>query len=364
MNAEKHSALKILIAAGGTGGHIIPALAISEEFRKKGAKILWVGNRNGMEEKLAAENGFEFAAINVQKLYRKFTFAHIFFPFKLLKSILDSLKIIKKFQADIFIGCGGFVSGPVGFAAFLRKIPIFLQEQNSYPGLTTRILSRFAKKIFLGNRGAEKFLPNGKTIFSGNPINPNVVSETATPDLQIFGLKADSVKLLILGGSQGSAIINRNFFPILDEILKTGIEVIWQIGKFSYKKYAEKIEGKSGVYGFAFSSEMGKIYNAVDFAISRAGAISLAEMETKKIPAILIPLPSAAGNHQYFNALELVNKNVAILLEQKNLSPETLKNKILIMKGKYSEMRNNFGETKHRKSAETIAEEIEKIWRQ
>jgi len=136
------------------------------------------------------------------------------------------------------------------------------------------------------------------------------------------------------------------------------MEVLWQIGKFSFKTFSEKIKNKTGVYGFSFSSEMNQIYNSADFAVSRAGAITLAELETKKIPAILIPLPSAAENHQYFNALELVNKNVAVLLEQKNLSPEILKNRILEMKKKYVEMKKNFGNTKHEFAAKNIVKTI------
>ena len=357
MKNEKN--LKILVAAGGTGGHIIPALAIAAEFKKNyDAEILFVGNRNSLEEKLATQAGLNFAGINVQKLYRKFTLAHLFFPFKLGKSIYDSFRIIKKFKPNFFVGTGGFVSGPVGFAAHLKKIPVFLQEQNGFPGLTTRILSKYAKKIFLGNRQAEKFFPKNKTFFSGNPINPNFTEKTEKLDFEKIGLKKNSLKLLILGGSQGSVIINQNFYAVLDEILKSGIEIIWQIGKFSYEKYAEKIKNKSGVFGFSFSSEMSKIYNSVDFAVSRAGAITLAELETKKIPAILIPLPSAAGNHQFYNALEPVNKKVAILLEQKNLTPEILKNKILEMKNSFEKMKNNFTETKHEFAAEIIAKEI------
>jgi len=352
---------RILIAAGGTGGHIIPALSIADELQKKNAKILFVGNRNSLEEELVQKSGIPFKSINVQKFYRKFTLEHLKFPFKLLNSIFASKKIIREFQPDAFLGTGGFVSGPVGYAAHLKKIPIFLQEQNSFPGATTRILSKYAEKIFLGNEGAKKYFPSGKVIISGNPINTNVINEKEKIDFKKYGLKKDSLKLFLFGGSQGSLILNNNLLPIVDDILNKGIEIIWQTGKYSFEKIKEKVKKKTGIYIFDFSNEMGKIYNSVDFAIARAGALSLAELETKRIPSILIPLPSAAGNHQHFNAQELVEKDIAFLLEQKNLNHKILKDQILEMKEKYMEMKKNFGESKHLNSSKIIAKEILKL---
>jgi len=350
--------IRILIAAGGTGGHIIPALAIASELKKKGCEILFVGNKNSLEEELVKKSGIPFKSINVQKFYRKITFEHLKFPFKLMNSIFASKKIIREFQPDAFLGTGGFVSGPVGYAAHLKKIPIFLQEQNSFPGATTRILSKYAKKIFLGNEGAKKYFPSEKIIISGNPINTNVISEKEKIDFEKYGLKINSLKLFLFGGSQGSLILNNNLLKIVDDLLDNGIEIIWQAGKYSFDKIIEKVKNKTGIYIFDFSNKMGKIYNSVDFAIARAGALSLAELETKRIPSILIPLPSAAGNHQYFNALELEKKNVALILEQKCLNPAILKEKILEMKEKYLKIKKNYGESKHLDSAKIITEEI------
>ncbi len=349
---------KIIIAAGGTGGHIIPAISIAKELMKEGVQILFVGNRNSMEQKLAMENNIDFAEINVQKFYRKLTFAHFKFPFKLIKSILDSKKIIRNFKPDAFLGTGGFVSGPVGYAAHLQKIPIFLQEQNSYPGATTKILSKYAVKIFLGNFKAKKYLPSNKLVFSGNPINQTVISETTEIDYAKYGLKKDVTKIFLTGGSQGSVVLNKAFLPIIDDILKKDFEIIWQIGKHSFDEFYPKVKDIKGVYAFDFTNEMGKIYNSVDIAIARAGALSLAEMETKKIPVILIPLPSAAENHQYFNALELKEKNVAEIIEQKDLDSEILKNTLFKMLDKINEIKDNFTSTVHTNAAENIAEHL------
>ncbi len=358
---KPHPATRILIAAGGTGGHIIPALSIARELQKKNCSILFVGNKNSLEEELVQRSGFPFRSINVQKFYRKFTFKHLKFPFKLVRSIFESKKIMREFQPAAFLGTGGFVSGPVGYAAHQKRIPIFLQEQNSYPGATTRILVKYATKIFLGNEGAKKYFPAEKVVISGNPINTNVIDEKEKIDFEKYGLKKDSVKLFLFGGSQGSSLLNNNFLQIVDDLLDNGIEIIWQAGKYSYKKFRKEVKNKSGIYIFDFSNKIGKIYNSVDFAIARAGALSLAELETKKISSILIPLPSAAGNHQYYNALELVEKKVAILLEQKKLSPEILKEKVFAMKEKYLEMKKNFGESRHTDSARIIAENILEI---
>ncbi|MDO9578862.1 MAG: undecaprenyldiphospho-muramoylpentapeptide beta-N-acetylglucosaminyltransferase [Candidatus Cloacimonadales bacterium] len=349
---------KVIIAAGGTGGHIIPAISIAKALERNGVEILYVGNRDSMEEKLATNAGFNFAGIDVQKFHRNFTWEHVKFPIKLLKSISDSKKIIRLFQPDAFIGTGGFVSGPVGYAAHKLKIPIFLQEQNSFPGATTRILSKSARKIFLGNQGAAKFLPKEKLIFSGNPINISVMEAKGKLDFEKLGLKENSIKVFLFGGSQGSLILNKNFLPIIDEILANDIEIIWQIGNFSYAEFYPKVKDKKGVFAFEYTSEMGKVLNSVDFVIARGGALSLAEIETKKLPSILIPLPSAAGNHQFFNAEELVEKNVAILLEQKYLTSASLLDNILLMKDKYKIMKKNFGDSHHLQAVQTIVNAV------
>ena len=346
---------KIIIAAGGTGGHIIPAISIAKELMKEGVQILFVGNGNSMEQKLAEKYKIDFAEISVQKFYRKITFAHFKFPFKLIKSIIDSKKIIRNFKPDAFLGTGGFVSGPVGYAAHLLKVPVFLQEQNSYPGATTKILSKYAVKIFLGNHDAEKHLPKKIAVYSGNPINQNAVIEMDTIDFKKLGLKADTKKIFLFGGSQGSVVLNKAFFPIIDDILRKGFEIIWQIGKFSFNEFYPKVKNIKGIYAFDFTNEIGKIYNSVDLAIARAGALSLAELETKKIPAILIPLPSAAENHQYFNALELKEKNVAEIIEQKYLNSEILKDIIFKMLDNIDEIKSNFTSTVHANAAKNIA---------
>jgi UDP-N-acetylglucosamine--N-acetylmuramyl-(pentapeptide) pyrophosphoryl-undecaprenol N-acetylglucosamine transferase len=349
---------KFIVAAGGSGGHIIPALSICRELAKKGVELLFVGNRNSMEEKLVKEAGIKFRSINSQKFYRSFTFKHLLFPYRLLKSISDSKKIISDFKPDAFIGTGGFVSGPVGYAAHLKKLPIFLQEQNSFPGVTTKILSKFASMIFLGNAGAAKHLRTNNIFVSGNPINTFVAEESDALDYAKYGLKSDSKKIFLFGGSQGSVILNNSFFPIIDNLLESGFEIIWQIGKYSYEKFYPKVKDKKGVYAFDFTNEMGKILNSVSLVIARAGALSLAEIETKKVPSILVPLPTAAENHQYYNALELAEKEVALILEQRYLSSTSLLAAIEQTKNNLDSMNENFSDSIHKIATVEIANQI------
>jgi len=350
--------MKAIVAAGGSGGHIMPALAICRELRKRNVSILYVGNKKSMEETLAQQNNYDFSAIDVQKLYRNFTWKHILFPFKLWKSIQKSKQIIRNYKPDFFLGTGGFVSGPVGYAAKKLNIPIFLQEQNSYPGLTTKLLSKYAYVIFLGYYGAKAFLKKGKYLVTGNPINENIISEKSKIPFEKFGLQETSFKILLLGGSQGSYALNNAFVPIAEEFLDKGIEIIWQAGKKHVDTIQARFKHKKGIYIFDFTTEMGKIYNSADMVISRAGAITLAEIERKKIPAILVPLPSAAENHQYHNAMELQQKNIGIVVTQNLLSPEYFRSCIVSMIENYEQFKANFIENGNVNSAEVIAELI------
>jgi UDP-N-acetylglucosamine--N-acetylmuramyl-(pentapeptide) pyrophosphoryl-undecaprenol N-acetylglucosamine transferase len=350
--------IKAVIAAGGTGGHIIPALAIADELRKRYVTILYVGNSNSMEEKLVQKTGIDFATIDVQKLYRNFTWKHCLFPYKLIVSVLSSLRIMNKFKPDVFIGVGGFVSGPVGFAAKLAHIPIFLQEQNSYPGITTKALAKYATAVFLGYAGAEKYFKKTKTLVSGNPVNSNVLYEKDKILFDSYGLSEKSKKIFLLGGSQGSVALNEAFRPIVQRLLDSGFEIIWQTGVKQYSEIQNQFSEKKGLYIFGFTTEMGKLYNSIDLIISRAGAITLAEIERKKVPSLLIPLPNAAENHQYFNALELEKKGIARILMQSKLTSEILLETILNMLADNSSYKANFKKHYADNPAKYIAEYI------
>ena len=352
---------KILIAAGGTGGHIIPALSIARELSRSGNQLLFIGNRNSIEEKLITGSGYDFHGINIQKLYRKLTFLHLKFPFKLIKSILDSSAVIRSYQPDMFLGTGGFVSGPVGYAAKLMKIPIFLQEQNSFPGKTTRLLAASARKIFLGTAAAQNYFSPEKVLLTGNPINPSLYESSSEIDPASLGLKKDSFKLFVIGGSQGSYFLNKSLMKIIDELLDSGIEIIWQTGSYSFDEIKQAVGSRKGIYCFDFDPDPGKYYRSADIALARCGALTLAELETCKLPALLVPLPSAAGNHQYYNGMEQVEKGIAVMLEQKDISPDRLRSDIIKLRSEAKNMVEKFGESIHTNAASTIAAYLEQL---
>ncbi|HPT72708.1 MAG TPA: undecaprenyldiphospho-muramoylpentapeptide beta-N-acetylglucosaminyltransferase [Candidatus Cloacimonadota bacterium] len=350
--------MKVVIAAGGTGGHIIPALSITEALRKLGVEVLYIGNKNSMEQNLTSAKGIPFSPIDVQKLYRKLTLMHIKFPFKLAKSVFMSVRIMKEFKPDAFIGAGGFVSGPVGLAALLTGIPIYWQEQNSYPGITTRFIAKYAKRVFIAYRGALKYLPEKRCLMTGNPINSTITTMQNKLDYAQLGLNESNKSILILGGSQGSIALNQAILSIVDKLLENHLNILWQTGKRDFDSINRKLQDKKGIYTFAFSQEMGKIYNSADISIARAGALTLAELESKKVPMILIPLPTAAGNHQYFNAMEEEEKKVAKVIEQKNLNHDILLASIMEMLVNLEQYKQNFGESEGIKAADTIAQQI------
>lgn len=352
--------MKFIISAGGTGGHIMPAISIAEELRSRGHEVLYIGNKNSMEENIVAKREFPFEAINVQKLYRNFTFKHILFPFKLFASITKVKRIFKKYKPDVYIGCGGFVSGPSGFVARGYKIPYFLQEQNSYPGLTTRALELNAQAIFTGQENAKDYLKNNKVIYSGNPLNKNIIESVRSADLSGCSFDANKKTLFLIGGSQGSLFLNNLLNQAIDSLLLK-YNIIWQLGRGNSAKFEPANKGKPGLFMFEFSYEIDALYNVTDIAICRAGAITIAELEAKKIPAILIPLPTSAENHQYKNAFEQSSKDIAITLEQINLDFKALIQEIDRISEQLEYYKSNFTECVHLKAVNTIVDSVLEI---
>lgn len=354
MSSNKH----IVVSAGGTGGHIVPALAIAEEFIKQGYKVSYIGNKNSMEERLAKEKNLDFYPIDVQKLYRSFTFQHIKFPYKLIKSIIRSCIILNTIKPALFLGAGGFVCGPVGLAAIITKTPLFLQEQNSFPGITTRFLSLFSKKVYLGNAKAKDFFKKDNTFHSGNPIFSEKLKSLEKIDYNAYNLSENTMKLFIIGGSQGSLFINNLILKNLDYILSLDIEIIWQTGKNNLNELSRKLSNRKGIHLLGFTNEMHKIYNSVDLAISRSGALTLAELEVKKIPSLLIPLPSSAGNHQLQNAKDFQKKGFGLVLEQKDVND--FQRTFRYCLENFSKNKEQFQSSLHLDAANTIVNDIKK----
>ena len=312
--------MRFAFGAGGTGGHIIPALALAEELKKLGHSCFFIGNKGSMEERLASVHGYSFYTIQVQKLYRKFTLQNLLFPFYLFKSFLQSCRLIK--DADAVISTGGFVAGPVALAALARKVPAFLHESNSYPGLTTRALARWQSRLYISFDDTLKHLKGVKAVNLGIPILRRELSESF--NLAKLGLHPQKPSILISGGSQGSVAINEIIAKSVPAFRDMGFQLIWQTGANSYDQYQREFGDKEGLYLFDFSPHLAEMMYHADLAITRAGALTIAELMAAKLPAILIPLPTSAENHQYYNALAQKNRGLATLIQQKQLSTESL----------------------------------------
>jgi UDP-N-acetylglucosamine--N-acetylmuramyl-(pentapeptide) pyrophosphoryl-undecaprenol N-acetylglucosamine transferase len=327
-HATLHCDMKLVFGAGGTGGHIIPAIALALEMRQRGHEVCFIGNRDGMESRLVTQQGFIFHPIQVQKIYRQLTMAHLKFPYLFIRSLFACLKYLRQEQPAAVLCTGGFVSGPVALAARILHIALYFQDGNSYPGLTTRLMAKHTRHIFIASESATKYLPAADCLMTGNPILAYDPIDRATVDWQAMNLSPDKLHLFVIGGSQGSAIINHNLQAIVSRLLAEGVQIIWQTGKQHKPTLEKQFRDTTGVHIFDFTDKMSFYYQIADLAISRAGALSIAELQEHRIPAIYVPLPTAAENHQYINALACTQKGASLLLEQKKLSPESLLNAV------------------------------------
>lgn len=352
---------KVIVSAGGSGGHIIPALSVCKTLISKNVEVYYIGNENSMEYDIISRNHIPFYSINVQKLYREFTIKHLLFPFKLISSILKCIKHIQQIKPDAFIGFGGFVSGPAAFTAWLMKYPVFLQEQNCKPGITNQLTGKFAKKVFLAYDDSRKYFNEDKTFVTGNPVILSV-NKNMSSNLKAFSFRANSKKLLILGGSQGSQFVNNLIFENLDWFFENKIDLIWQTGKNHLKCFKEKVKGREGVFVFDFTDEINNYYQMADFVLSRGGALSLSEIEIYKKPVFIIPLASAAVNEQLYNARFMEKRNMGVVFEQseKNIFVEKFISFMEKADSMYLESKESIHLTAAEKIAELIIKNIEK----
>lgn len=311
---------RFLIAGGGTGGHIFPAIAVAENIRLllPGADILFIGTKHKIEAEAVPKAGFRFRSIWIKGFARNFSPENLLFPLKLIVSAIQSLLINMKFKPKVVIGSGGYVSGPAIWAASVMGAKVMLLEQNSYPGITTRLLEKKAEEIHTCFEDTKKYLrEKEKIIVSGNPVRVNLNLIDKEEALKSFGLNKKYRVLLILGGSLGAASINKAIVNCLDRIKLENIQMIWQTGKLYYDQYRDL--KNEMIWIGPFIDNMSAAFSACDLCISRAGATTLAEITNLGIPAIFIPSPNVAANHQYFNANSLATERAAILLEDKEI---------------------------------------------
>ena len=315
---------KFILSGGGTGGHIYPAIAIANELKKRfpEAKFLFVGAQDKMEMQKVPQAGYAIKGLWIAGIQRRLTFDNLLFPLKLVLSLLKSKAIIKAFKPDVVIGTGGFASGPLLQMANLAGIPTVIQEQNSFPGITNKLLSKKANVICVAYENLERFFPKEKMILTGNPVRQDLidVANKRSEAISYFNLDSNKKTLLILGGSLGSRRINQLIAKELENIKAQNVQVIWQCGKFyfdEYKKYQA-----TNVQVVAFIEKMDLVYAAADVVISRAGASSVSELCIVGKPVIFIPSPNVAEDHQTKNACAIVDKKGAIMLKESELESQ------------------------------------------
>lgn len=326
----------LIISGGGTGGHIYPAISIADRLTKKinNCNILFVGAKNKMEMKKVPENGYKIIGLYISGLQRNFNLhLNILLPFKIVFSLLHSLIILVRNKPKIVIGTGGYASGPIMYVASLLGIPVFIQEQNSYPGLTNRILSKYAKKIFVAYDGMDKYFDNSKIVVSGNPIRKsikNISLKNKSDYLKSLNFKKDLQTILFLGGSLGADRLNRFVKDNVDFFKKNDLQVILQCGSRYFDTY--KFLNNSHIKILPFIKEMDKVFSSADIIISRSGASIISELCFVGKPVIFIPSPNVADNHQSKNAKKLYELGAAEYVEEDEVDYKltSIINKILV----------------------------------
>ena len=313
--------LKIIISGGGTGGHIFPALAIAKAIEKRVSDVefLFVGAKDRMEMEKVPNEGYKIVGLWISGLQRGLDKRNLLLPFKILHSICKAKKIIKDFKADLAIGTGGYASAPLLYLAAKRGIPSLIQEQNSYPGITNKLLAEYVHKICVAYDKMERFFPSEKMMITGNPIREDILGfENKRGEGQkLFEIDESKPTVLVVGGSLGALTINDSIAENIQKLKDVGVNLIWQTG-ISYQHKAQEFitdVNVKGINAFTFIKEMDLAYAAADIIISRAGAIAISELCCVGKPIILVPSPNVAENHQYKNAQSLVNKNAALLVE-------------------------------------------------
>ncbi len=324
---------KILIAAGGTGGHVYPAIAIADALKTENssAEILFVGTRDHMEWKAVPKAGYEIVHVWIDGFHRRLTLKNLVFPFKLLTALVQSVNILSKFKPQVVVSCGGYVAGPVGWIAGKKGIPVVIQEQNSFPGVTNRLLGKFARKIFTAFKEADQYLPADKTMITGNPTRGTLTKVEKETGLRSFGFDSAKPVLLIMGGSGGARSINEAIQENLDHLHnKAGLQIIWQCGSRYYEDLKTSVneEEYKNLRLTAFIDSMPEAYAAADLIISRSGASSCSEFMITGKPSVLIPSPNVAGDHQTMNAMAMADAGASELLldkDAKSALPELVK---------------------------------------
>ena len=360
---------RIIISGGGTGGHIFPAISIANTLRKRfpDVEILFVGAEDRMEMEKVPAAGYKIVGLPVSGFDR----AHLFNNIKVLNRLRKSLgmakKTIRDFRPDIAVGVGGYASGPTLWMAASQGIPTLIQEQNSYAGVTNKLLAKKASKICVAYDGMEKFFPADKIVITGNPVRQDLEEATDKKEeaLAFFGLSPEKKTILVVGGSLGARTINRSIQGDLDKLFASDVQVIWQTGRYYYSEATKHLKAYRGmpIWCSDFITRMDYAYSAADLIISRAGASSISELCLLKKPVILVPSPNVAEDHQTKNALALANKDAAIMVADKDAEQQLVTRALEVIHDdeQLALLSRNIKQLAQHQSAERIVDEIVKI---
>ena len=355
---------RIIIAGGGTGGHIFPAIAIANALKKidTGIEILFVGAKGKMEMEKVPQAGYNIRGIDIAGFSRSSLIKNISLPFKLVKSFLQVRTIVKNFRPDAIIGVGGYSSFPVLRLGQAKGIPTFIHESNSFAGKSNILLGKKATKIFVATDGMEKFFSGEKILITGNPVRSTISQSlvTRSEGIKFFGLDENKKTVFAVGGSLGAKSINEAISKHLDDLLDAGLQLIWQTGKPYAEQATETVKGKSFVSASEFITQMDCAYAAADIVVSRSGAMAIAELCVVKKPVLFVPYPYAAEDHQTVNAQTLVSKNAALMVRDSEALDKIVPAIIELARdnNRQDELKKNIGMLAITDADKRIAEEV------
>lgn len=360
---------RAIISGGGTGGHIFPAVAIANEIKRRNpeADILFVGASDRMEMEKVPQAGYEIIGLWIAGLQRKLTVDNLLFPVKLVHSLWKAKSIVKKFKPEVVVGVGGYASGPTLYAGQSLGVPTLVQEQNSYAGITNKLLAKKVKKVCVAYDNMEQYFPKETIVLTGNPVRKDISDSTCSKSdgLAHFGLSEGKKTLLVVGGSLGARSVNRAIKASLDNLMEEGFQMIWQTGKLFEEESKSidqsKYEGRLKMQ--VFIKDMAKAYAAADVVVSRAGALSISELSIVGKPVIFVPYPYAAEDHQTSNAKSLVDKDAALMVADNKVADE-LEGMLLELKkdeGKQEQLSKNLKSLGIADASVRIVDELEKL---
>ncbi|HEX4887098.1 MAG TPA: undecaprenyldiphospho-muramoylpentapeptide beta-N-acetylglucosaminyltransferase [Luteibaculaceae bacterium] len=359
---------KVIISGGGTGGHIFPALAIADELRRRhpDVDILFVGAVGRMEMEKVPQHGYPIEGLHISGLSRSLSLKNLSFPFKVIRSLIKAGEIIDRFQPDVAIGVGGYASGPLLYMAQKRNIPTLIQEQNSFPGITNKILGKRVSTICVAYSGLQKFFPANKLVLTGNPVRDAIKNNATTREeaLEALGLDPEKPTILFVGGSLGARSINQAVHNGYQRILDAGGQIIWQTGKLFYSQHELELKNlASQLMIQPFIREMDQAYAAADVVVSRAGAVAITELCTVGKPSILVPSPYVSEDHQTKNAMSLVNSQAALIVKEENCADQLVQTAIELLgnRGKRLELAGKIAALARPNATEEIVDQIEKL---